>query len=55
MLCNKFLHLLFRHSGDVQIQVIPVEEGSLQEGMQIAASASADMADGMQVLALPQA
>ncbi len=40
---------------DVQIQVIPVEEGSLQEGMQIAASASADMADGMQVLALPQA
>ena len=40
---------------DVQIQVIPVEEGSLQEGMQIVASASADMADGMQVLALPQA
>ncbi len=40
---------------DVQIQVIPMEEGSLQEGMQIAASASADMADGMQVLALPQA
>ena len=35
--------------------ITAVEEGSLQEGMQIAASASADMADGMQVLALPQA
>ncbi len=40
---------------DLQIQVIPAEEGALTEGMEVVANPTPDMTDGMKVLVVPSA
>lgn len=40
---------------DLQIQVIPAEEGALTEGMEVVANPTPDMTDGMKVLVMPSA
>ena len=40
---------------DIQVEVIPVEEGKLTEGMQIVETPAANLTDGMTVVAVPAA
>ena len=40
---------------DIQVEVIPAEEGKLTEGMQIVETPAANLTDGMTVVAVPAA
>lgn len=40
---------------DIQVEIIPVTEGTLTEGMQVVAAPSESMTDGMKVIAMPSA